>query len=847
MPDFLSSPRFAALQRSVDDADVGVVVVRNADFGVQWVNDAFCRLVGREPEAIAGVDIRSLGAVEPGALDEVRKVHAGDQLLALIPRQFVRPDGTQVRGRATVHALADGLSLGIFQPMAPAEAEAEALHRLVEQAPVAIVTVDRRGRIALVNAEAERLLRHPPGALIGREVEDLLPAELRAAHRRHREAYAAAPQVRRIGAGRDLRALRGDGTEIMVEASLNPMSDGATQVVLVDVTERKRVERELERRAARERAVASLGERALEGAGIRELEQLACGLVAEHLAVDTCAALEADGLEDALVVRAAVGLGERAVGRATTLSGSEFAGALRAGEAIAIHDASGHPVAESRELMAQVGVRSAGAVLVGARKDMLGVLAVGSRAPRHFTADDLAFLKATANVLADAIRRVRAEAAIRHHALHDPVTGLPNRVLLTERIRHWLDGAARTELQSAVLVVDVDDFKHVNDTLGHHVGDDLLRAIGPRLRAAVRPGDTVARFTAGGFVVFCEDLAGEHDAVLVADRVRAALRRSFQLVGGRRHSITASVGVALSERPPLTVDDMIRNAEIAVHRAKRDGRDRSVVFSQGLRDSVVRRGRMEAGLRDAMAREEIDVHFQPIVTIDERRVVGLEALARWSHPERGPVSPAEFIPLAEGAGLIGALGEQVMRTAARHAAEWNRAGHDVFTSVNLSAKQVTDPATLDLVREILDETGLRPDRLAFEVTETAVLGDTTAACAVIEGLRATGARVKLDDFGTGYSSLSHLRALPFDCLKIDRSFVAEITDDAESRALLETIARMGHIVGADVIAEGVETDEQHELLRRLGCEYAQGWLHGRPMPAGDVARHLERRAGTPRG
>ena len=831
---FLESPSFTALRRAFEDAPIGAAVLDDA-CRIRWVNGATGTLTGRAPEDLVGRHVEAFGVAEPGLHAGISRVHAGASASQTGTMRLDRADGGTTWVRLTATPLADGLALALLHDVTEQRATATAHHGLLHSAPVAILTVAPGGRITLANPEAERVLGYEPGALVGTRIEALVPPEHRRAHPANRAAYTAAPEVRRIGEGRDVHAIRGDGRRIEVEASLSPAGDGTTQVILIDVTERKRAEAELRRLAAREHAVAVLGERALEGASVSALEQLACDLAAQHLQTDITAAV---GGTDGLVIRAGVGLDRELLGAPVSLDGTAIGAAPAASAPVAVADLAEDPGFPATAHLRASGAVSAAAVLIGSRRDALGILLVASRERREFSQEDLTFLRSVANVLGDATRRHKAEAAIRHQALHDPVTGLPNRSLVMERIRHWLDGAAGTELQGAVIVADLDQLTVVNDALGHHVGDDLLRAVGARLRHAVRPTDTVARLGAGGFVMFCPDVTGEADALEIAGRITEGLREPFRLIGGHRQPATASLGVALTGKPPLLAEDVVRNADSAMYRAKRDGRNRTVLFSAALHDSRVRRRNTELELREALDRGDIDVHFQPIVAMRDGEITGLEALARWTHAERGPVSPAEFVPVAESAGLVGRLGAVVLRAAAREVAGWNAAGYDVFVSVNLSALQVTDPATLDLVRDVLAETGISGDRLAFEITETAVLADTEAASKIIDGLRATGARVKLDDFGTGYSSLSHLRALPLDCIKVDRSFVASTVEDPSSRALLAAIAQLAAAVGADLIAEGVETVEQHAMLRALGCGFAQGYLYGRPAPADAVPARL---------
>ncbi|HSD79867.1 MAG TPA: bifunctional diguanylate cyclase/phosphodiesterase, partial [Solirubrobacteraceae bacterium] len=386
----------------------------------------------------------------------------------------------------------------------------------------------------------------------------------------------------------------------------------------------------------------------------------------------------------------------------------------------------------------------------------------------------------------------------------------------------------------AVLFLDLDDFKLVNDSLGHEAGDELLRQVAARLRAAVRPMDTVARFGGDEFVVFLEELEDRDDVFGVVARVQDAFAEAFVL-GTASHTATTSIGVAISDEA-TGADALVRNADAALYRAKDRGRARYELFDRRLHRALMRRLRLGAELRSAVGRGQVGVHFQPVVELASGRIASFEALARWRRPG-GTVGPAEFIPIAEETGLVVALGAAVLERAARHAASWQqRFGLDgaVGVSVNLSPRQLAEPDVVGTVDRVLRDTGLAPDRLALELTETALLGDIEGALARIHALRDLGVRIVLDDFGTGYSSLSHLKRLPIDSVKVDRLFVEAIARDAGSRAIVAAVLSMAEGFGATVVAEGVEDREQLGHVTAVGCHYGQGHHFARDLTPGEA-------------
>jgi diguanylate cyclase (GGDEF)-like protein len=432
----------------------------------------------------------------------------------------------------------------------------------------------------------------------------------------------------------------------------------------------------------------------------------------------------------------------------------------------------------------------------------------------------------------DSLRQALTDA--RHDAMHDVLTSLPNRALLRDRLSRAFLRSERHGTAVALVFLDLDGFKHVNDSLGHDAGDQLLVEVGMRFLSVVRETDTVARLGGDEFAVLVEDVANLSDVTDVADRLLEALTEPVSLAQ-RDVSVNASIGIAISSAKAKDSRTLLRNADVAMYEAKRSGGGRYVYFAEDMHQQTVRRLTIEQELRDAIARDELELHYQPIVEIETGRVVSLEALVRWRHPQKGLIAPIEFIPVAESSRLIKTLGAWVLRTACREAAGWSG---DVGVAVNVSPRQV-DARLLPLVQEVLTESGLPAERLKLEVTEGVAMAESAETAAVMKELHAAGVRLAIDDFGTGYSSLSRLRALPVDVLKIDRSFVADLPNGL---ALLSAIVGLCRGSGLTAVAEGVETAEQLDVLRRLGCARGQGYLFGRPAPAKEVPQMLAQSA-----
>jgi diguanylate cyclase (GGDEF)-like protein/PAS domain S-box-containing protein len=442
----------------------------------------------------------------------------------------------------------------------------------------------------------------------------------------------------------------------------------------------------------------------------------------------------------------------------------------------------------------------------------------------------------------DITERKELEDQLRHQAFHDVLTGLANRSLFRDRLGHALARASRGALPTAVLYLDIDDFKAVNDRLGHAEGDRLLVMVGQRLVSATRAGDTVARLGGDEFAVIVEE-TDPSEASRAADRILRALAEPFDL-DSRQTAVRASIGIAIHDVDGGDADELLRRADIAMYAAKARGGDGHATYEARLYEATVARMEAKADLQGALERGELQVAYQPIVDMETGGITGAEALMRWDHPHRGPIPPSDFIPLAEESGLIVELGRWILETACRQTREWQEATGraDLTISVNLSGRQIADEDLVGDVASVLVTTGLDPACLTLEITETTLVRDIETTIAAFRALKALGVRLAIDDFGTGYSSLSYLRQFPIDILKIDRSFVASLDEGSDSSALVRSILNLSTTLRLDTVAEGIETAEQWHALESLGATRGQGYLFARPMAPTEMGGMLA--AGT---
>ena len=795
------------------------------------------------------VSAGTLDAVLPG----VRRALAGREHTAELP---VGSDGSVGRLWITPRRDRDGHVDGAvvfcsetFATGVGADRDdSQQLYRLLADSATDVVTLrDRDGIYRYVSPSGFVLTGYRAEEQVGRAAIEFVHPDDRA---------LAADVHRRLAADDDVvefecRLAHRDGHTVWARTAARAVRDPlsgeltAIRTSTQDVSEHRARETqlretttELKRRLRERSAIAEFGEQALHELDLEWFLNDATAKIAELLDVPMCAVLIDDGVHAGWRVKAGTGWHEETIGRSIgPIANESWPGGP--GQAPVVFDRLPPSPSWARLLREHGVVDSLGLVLADRDDRPMGVLAVHTHVHRTFSDDDRAFLIAVASIVRDAIALHRAEDAAIYDALHDVLTGLPNRRLLTDRLEHALARSLRSGERHALLFLDVDHFKLVNDSLGHEAGDQLLRRLGPHLRAAVRPADTVARFGGDEFVVLCENVPDEQQAGRIAQCLLDSVDQSFEL-GGREHVTTVSIGVAMTNRS-CTPEAVLRDADTAMYRAKERGRGRFEIFDPAMRRRAVARLALEDELRRALSRDELTLLYQPIFPIDAFAPTMVEALVRWQHPDRGLLSPSTFIPIAEETNLIVPLGAQIMHQACTQVARWRRdlpEARQLALAVNVSARQISHPGFGHELVRMLERTGLPAHALCLEITEGVLLQDSETNADTLSSLREYGIRIVLDDFGTGYSSLGYLRRYALDLLKVDRSFVSELDERIEVRAIVDAIIRMANAFGLDVVAEGVETPQQLQALRELGCANVQGYLLSRPLSAVDLQARL---------
>jgi diguanylate cyclase (GGDEF)-like protein len=582
----------------------------------------------------------------------------------------------------------------------------------------------------------------------------------------------------------------------------------------------------LRRRARRQEAVAKLGTEALASAELAELVEQATSALADNMAADCTAVFEWVEDSDELLMLGGSGWAEGAAAapRIPVERGTRRVLAAKR-PLVERFDAQGDVFAQ--ELMQGQGLRSGISVAIWGSKRPWGIVGAYSRSEREFPDDDANFIQSVAIVLANAIERRRAEEESLHHSLYDPLTGTPNRTLFLERLEAALERTGEGRSRVALLLLDIDNFKAINDGFGHGVGDELLKVLPERLREALVLTDTLARFGGDEFAILCEGVGDEADAAQIAERLLATLARPLEFAA-QRYRVGATIGVALSDGT-ADAGPLVGQATAARASAKERTPGRYEVFDQRLRRRMRTRLSLENALRAAIENRELRLAYQPIVRFDGPKMRGCEALLRWEHSGLGPVSPIEFIPVAEESGAIVPIGEWALEAACGQIAAWSEVstnGTSLPVHVNVSARQLAQADFAETVERVLSETGARASDLALEITEHALIAHADNAATTLRALRTMGAAIVLDDFGTGYSSLSHLKQFPIDMVKVDRLFVSGLKAGSRDAAIVGAILRMAESFGMEVVAEGIETSRQIAVLRELGCRFGQGYYYG---------------------
>jgi diguanylate cyclase (GGDEF)-like protein/PAS domain S-box-containing protein len=718
--------------------------------------------------------------------------------------------------------------------------EAEARFQIAfEEAGISMAIVGLDGAFLRVNRALTELL--------GYSADELLAGGMGLVHHPDGEpisdswAQLRAGEIDRYQFDRPYRHAAGHVIWGQTTMALVRDSDGAplyTIGQMQDITARRAAEERAARRAGQQTALARLSQLALAEQDFAALARATVRAITSSLDVSLAglAAAEPGGAAPRhLAGSHADDPGESVAAR---LDIQHARCTLAGREPVVVGDAATEQRFDVRALRARGLASGVTVPVAGEGEEPFGVLGMYATAPRAFGDDDLAFLQSVANVLTGALRRQAAERGLRHQALHDPLTQLPNRALLLDRLRLALARRRREGRWVAVLHLDIDDFKGVNDSLGHVAGDSLLQTLAPRLSEALRPSDTLARLGGDEFAILLEGLEDPAESVRIAERLLAVVGEPAELSGVTLRQ-TASIGIALAT-PTATgggeSEDLLRDAGVAMYRAKRAGGGRSELFDDAMRAETVERVALTNDLRDAIEQGQLRLVYQPLIHLGRREASGFEALVRWTHPERGEITPGRFIPLAEQHGLIEPLGQWVLREALTQLRRWHDAGFalKMGMSVNVSRVQLSRPGLAEEIFALLDELELAPDRLIVEVTESAVMEDPEVANATLDALSEHGVRIALDDFGVGQSSLACLRDLPLNALKLDRQFITQLASSREAAAIVRAVCDMARTLRFDVVAEGVETEAQSQVVEALGCDFGQGFLYARPTRPEDI-------------
>ncbi|MES2537091.1 MAG: EAL domain-containing protein [Pseudomonadota bacterium] len=839
--------------RHLADSDILGVFSWDLDGNITDANEAFSNIIGYTRDDIRSGKIKwtditpaEWQIADAAAVDALR--HTGTALP--YEKEFIHKTGARIQvligGAFLAGSKKSGVScvvdLSARRRMEQALRESGERYRIVaDTASDAIITFDQHYAITYANPAAEKIFGYSPRALCGQNLGllmdlDLLELDIHK-ETRPRESDAGTPHGH--WNRREIPALHKDGRKILLEMSLgeqHQVNQHSFTTIMRDITERKQSEVLCTRQNQILEMIAT-------GKPLPEiLEQLVktiefqCpGMLGSVLLIDEDGVHVQHGAAPHLPAQYNRAINGATIGPQVGSCGT----AMYSGKPVIVTDIGTDPLwKDYRELALGFGLRACWSMpILSSQGKVLGSFAMYYRETRSPTPQDLRMADLASHIAGIAIERKRTEDYISHMAHHDALTGLPNRVMLQASLSQALARARRHKDSVAVVFIDLDNFKNINDSLGHHVGDVLLKAVAERLQHCLRQGDLVARLGGDEFVIILTTQPHSNEAALVAGKVLTILEPPFS-TDGHAFYISGSIGISIYPTDGETVERLMQAADTAMYHAKEKGRGNYQFFTQNLNVAIQQRLSIEGQLRQALARGEMTLHYQPQMTMRDSHIFAAEALLRWRHPERGLVSPSDFIPIAEETGLILPIGEWVLRQACRQLQHWRAGGYpDLKIAVNLSTRQIFHLRLLDMIAQILEETKLPADALNLEITESILMQPSEENLLILNKLGDMGIRLSLDDFGTGYSNLSYLQQFPLHTLKIDRSFVHRIGQDRHGMTITATIIAMAKSLQLEVIAEGVETAEQASVLQAQGCVSAQGYYYSRPLAA-DVLTEL---------
>lgn len=804
---------------------------------IVFANEALCRLLGFEAAELLEQNVGFLigraadAPVVHDLLSTLAESGAAEIELTL-GRGDGRPIQVLVRLQSVLGDRGEELVVGFYRDFTDRVASEHWFETLIENVTDLIVVVSAEGTLTYISPAAETLVGYRPAEGVGRPLTDFLDL---GQHPDLEEVFTEVITVPGAHPAFGMNVRAADGSIRLLQASVtNRLDDPLVRGLVVacrDTTDQDEAEHLLAEQAGLLESVAR-------GAPLdATLERLT--LMLERRCPGAVASIGVLDDSGSILHSVAPSLPKEALEALDRSSPHSALGRMiREPHASPAFADIEHDRAWSQLRETLVGARLLGAwlypLVAPGDGHQLGLLTVFRPTAERPTAVQAGVCERVVHLAALAVERSAFEDRLRHQALHDALTSLPNRTMLLERITELLEGSGRLRLDAAALFVDLDMFKVINDSLGHAAGDEVLEQAAYRFRAAVRPSDFVARFGGDEFVVLSEQVGGVDGAIRIAERLAATLEKPFSAAGASV-VVTASIGIARAVDAQMDAETLIRNADVAMYRAKELGRDGFVLFEESLYRRVAHRLALEQELRQALTDDLIEVWFQPQVRLTDGVIVGVEALARWPRTSEESISPGRFIPVAEETGLIVTLGRDVLARACRQASRWRRipALKTLGVTVNVSARQLTDAGLCDMVIDLLAEHGLDPSALCLEVTESALVRDLDRAVLALDKLHGIGVRLAIDDFGTGYATLEHVRSFSMaDELKIDQSFVADLERDLpQDRAIVSASVVLAHALGMSTVAEGVETPRQLAVLTELGCDLAQGFLFSPALPA----------------